>query len=84
MFSKCANPECLAPFDYHEGKFFRFHKSNTMGEAPANTHSVQHFWLCATCAHDYTLEYRDGIGVLIKVAFEDGPGAESEHLVAAP
>jgi hypothetical protein len=67
MFSVCANPECLAPFDYRQGRLFRFHKDHPTGEAPPNTHSVQHFWLCGVCELRYTLEYRNGRGVLIKV-----------------
>jgi hypothetical protein len=80
MFSNCANPECGAPFDYHQGRFFRFHKNHPDGQAPENTHSVQHFWLCATCARAYTLEYRDGIGVLITNQLQP----QRKHLIARP
>jgi hypothetical protein len=27
MFSECANPDCKKPFDYREGRFFRFRKA---------------------------------------------------------
>ena len=66
MFSKCANPDCRAAFDYAQGCFFRFHKSHAAGEQAPNTHSVQHFWLCDRCGWVFTLEYQDGVGVLIK------------------
>lgn len=65
MFSSCANPNCQAPFDYHQGRFFRFHKDHAACETPPNSHSVQHFWLCGVCCGDYTLEYRNGRGVLL-------------------
>jgi hypothetical protein len=54
VFSKCANPDCLQEFDYRRGRYFRFHQGHRAGELPANTHSVQHFWLCETCSHEYT------------------------------
>ena len=65
MFSTCANPDCRVAFHYGQGRYFRFHKNAAAGEAP-NTHSVQHFWLCGDCCREFTLEYRDGAGVLIK------------------
>lgn len=65
MFSTCANPDCHAGFDYHEGRLFRFHKAYLAGEKPPNTHAVQHFWLCGGCSADFTLAYEDGYGVVI-------------------
>jgi hypothetical protein len=66
MFSKCANPECSFLFDYRRGQFFRFHKYHADGEEPPNTHSVQHFWLCAECSQEFTLEYSERNGVVLK------------------
>ena len=61
MFLKCSNPECQASFDdYRQGRLYRFHRSHAKGRAPANTHFVQHFWLCNGCAETYALEYRRG------------------------
>jgi hypothetical protein len=69
MFLKCANPECQASFDdYRQGRLFRFHRSHPKGRAPANTHFVQHFWLCNSCSETYTLEYRRG---RVKLAIRD-------------
>lgn len=82
MFSKCANPDCPAEFDYRQGHFFRFPKSHPEGELPANSHCVQHFWLCEKCSQEYTLEYKDGIGVLIRLHLQDLPGTLTDHLVA--
>jgi hypothetical protein len=83
MFSKCANPDCEAEFEYQQGQFFRFHKNPAAGEGPANTHSVQHFWLCGICCHKYTLEYRDGIGVILILPFQEVPEKPANCLVAA-
>jgi len=66
MFSKCANAECLTSFgDYRRGRLFRFRQSHPKGSAPANSHSVTHYWLCSDCSHIYTLEYREGSSVLV-------------------
>jgi len=66
-FPKCANPGCAASFHYKEGQLFRFHRSRKHGEAPPNTHSVQHFWLCNACSESYTLEYKGDGDVVIKL-----------------
>ena len=61
MILKCANSECQATFDdYRQGRLFRFHRSHPKGRAPANTHYVQHFWLCNGCSETYALEYCRG------------------------
>src|ERR1019366_3144409 len=51
MFSKCANPDCKAPFSYRQGQLLRF-QTNHSGSpaAPANTKYVRHFWLCKCCS----------------------------------
>lgn len=66
MVEFCANQDCHEPFDYRHGRLFRFHKDCPVGGKPPNTHSVQHFWLCSACCDAYTLEYREGWGVVIK------------------
>jgi len=58
MISKCANPDCFAPFDYLEGHLFRFPRHYPPNEAPPNSHLVQHFWLCPQCSETYTIENR--------------------------
>jgi hypothetical protein len=65
MISECANPDCRAPFDYHNGRYFRFHKMQRPGEQRPNTHCVQHFWLCQVCSSGYTLDYHMERGVLL-------------------
>ena len=64
------------------GRFFRFHKSAVAGEI-ANTHSVQHYWLCANCCEKFTLDYKDGVGVLIKHRFDTVCQCETSRLIAA-
>jgi hypothetical protein len=60
MFSECANPACRAEFDYRQGAIFRFRMQALEGGQSANAHSIQHFWLCGTCARIYRLEYEEG------------------------
>jgi hypothetical protein len=50
---------------YREGRLFRFHKVHPAGEAPPNTHSMQHFWLYGKCSEEYTLVYEDARGVVV-------------------
>jgi hypothetical protein len=83
MFSMCANPDCEMLFSYGQGRFFRFHKSNAIGEKAPNTHSVQHFWLCGHCCREFTLEYLDGAGVLIKNRPDVVGEAETARFIAA-
>jgi len=75
MFSVCANPDCQVSFNYREGRFFRFRKAPLPGEKRPNTHSVQHLWLCGTCAHQLTLRFVEGRGILVEprldLAYQD-------------
>jgi hypothetical protein len=70
MISKCANPECSAPFRYHrEGKLFRVDvdqlESRPAGPDDSDKawHRVEHFWLCGRCASSMTLVAEKGRGV---------------------
>lgn len=83
MFSVCANPDCQAPFDYRQGRLFRFHKDHPASEKPPNTHSVQHFWLCGVCSGAYTLECRNACGVLIKARPETSENPDTLRFIAA-
>jgi len=82
MFAECANPECRVPFDYRQGQFFRFHKRHDSGETP-NTHSVQHFWLCAGCCQEFTLEYSEENGVLLRNRPDGAFKVEVSRFIAA-
>jgi hypothetical protein len=51
MISKCANPQCSRQLLRLEGgKFFGFAKDK----------SIEHFWLCASCARQFTLQLVEG------------------------
>jgi hypothetical protein len=83
MLSKCANPACRTAFDYREGRFFRFHKADGPNGTRANTHSVQHFWLCGKCTEEFTLMYEAERGVLLKERFEPAVSSGICRFVAA-
>jgi hypothetical protein len=83
MFSHCANLQCQAPFDYRQGRLFRFHKDHPVCERPPNTHSVQHFWLCGACCGIHTLEYRDGCGILIRDLPETANNLDTRHFITS-
>jgi len=62
MVSKCANPECSAPFHYlREGKLFQLevdgteHGSLRPGLVGKPAHHIEHFWLCGACCATMTL-----------------------------
>lgn len=67
MFSRCANPDCRAPFNHGHGRFFRFRQNSLQLASLSNSHSVQHLWLCDPCSKTYTLDYREAIGVLLSL-----------------
>lgn len=69
MVSKCANPNCSAPFLYlREGKLFRW--DGVAAERPSNVvplsrkpnHKTEFFWLCGNCASHMTVVFRQGSG----------------------
>ncbi len=73
MVSKCANPECAAPFRYfHLGKLFRwetevgFDRRHTMGEGDEMKkprRRIEFYWLCENCSERMTLVFEKGVGV---------------------
>ena len=83
MFSRCANPDCAASFDYRQGRLFRFHQSHPESQASVNSHSLKHFWLCKACSETYTLEYLKGFGVLMGPRFKVLPNEHVPRLIAA-
>lgn len=82
MVSKCANPNCSATFDHQQGRLFRFPKRPIEDGRPANTHSVQHFWLCGNCYQTYSLEYHEDLGVAITRHFEKASAPESRKFIS--
>ena len=76
MVSKCANPECAAPFRYfHQGKLFRleteagFDRRRTLGvndEMKKPRRRLEFYWLCENCAGKMTLVFEKGAGVSVR------------------
>jgi hypothetical protein len=78
-FSACANSDCAVPFDFRQGRLFRFYGNHSIGNsASANPYSLKHLWLCKECAELYALEYHEGRGLLIPLAASK-PLAASVH-----
>ena len=90
LHPKCSNPSCAKSFDWlGGGRLFRFRREAgvelsrdiPMGRA-GNSHRVEHFWLCERCSQIYTLEYKEGQGVLIRLLWPELRAAESDmHLL---
>ncbi len=68
MLSKCANPDCSAPFHYlREGKLFQVEAGASgprlvSDKRPAR--KIEYFWLCGTCADTMTLALHHRKGVI--------------------
>ena len=79
-FSTCTNSECAAPFNFRQGRLFRFYRNHPIGNASSvNSYSLKHLWLCRECVELYTLEYHEGRGLLIPLAASK-PFAANIHL----
>jgi len=73
MLSKCANPNCSAPFRYlRDGKLFRWdgvaitHHAASPSHAPKPNRKVEFFWLCADCASRMVVVFQPGVGVTVR------------------
>jgi hypothetical protein len=65
MVEKCANPQCSKPFDCGQGRLYCCPMQLGDGSPRANSHGVEHHWLCGSCAKIYTFEPRPGFGAVI-------------------
>jgi hypothetical protein len=73
MLSKCANPECAAPFHYlREGKLFQIELRNGAPVPPGpqlvgkqDERRVEHFWLCGPCSENMTLAFAAKQGMVV-------------------
>jgi hypothetical protein len=63
---KCCNPECVAPFDYREGRLIRVSRPVENDNNSQARPVVKHFWLCGKCAAAYEFELRSDSGVAIR------------------
>lgn len=85
MVSKCANPDCAAPFRYfHQGKLFRLEtqagpdRRRAMGDdegAQKRLRRLEFYWLCEKCSSNMTLVSEKGIGVSVRPLLATGAGA---------
>jgi hypothetical protein len=73
MLSKCANPNCQAPFQYlSEGKLFRFDKQRLQHAGPhlvtekKPSRRIEHFWLCSECAGHMIVTWDRTKGVYVE------------------
>jgi hypothetical protein len=76
MVSKCANPECSAPFLYfHRGRLFRLEtegrqdrRRNLGGEAGAGKplRRIEFYWLCPDCSEKMTLAFDRTNGISVR------------------
>jgi hypothetical protein len=60
MVDKCANPECSNPFYYGLGRLYFSPKRLADKSPSANSHGVEHFWLCESCSKSYTFGLHGG------------------------
>jgi hypothetical protein len=81
MYLKCANPNCSSDFDYGQGRLFRFQQTPQQEKQPSNWHAVKHYWLCARCCENFTIEYHKGTGILILERLESLSDAQPCYFV---
>jgi hypothetical protein len=84
MYLKCAHPDCSSDFDYGQGRLFRFQQTPGQEKQPSHWHGVKHYWLCARCCENYTIEYQKGVGVLLMERLETLAGAQPCYFVLQP
>jgi hypothetical protein len=83
MVLSCANPGCAAPFNFRQGRLFRFHQNHSQGNAASvNPYSLKHLWLCKQCAEIYTLEYREGRELLIPLTVSRKPSVRAVRRIS--
>lgn len=65
MVSKCANPDCSAPFLYlHDGRIYAL-RSKSQRESDVTDAVAERYWLCGNCSARLTLVLRNG-GVVLE------------------
>ena len=82
MISKCANPNCGAPFRYlREGKLFQLYTGPEPQSASGSNQNIarqmEYFWLCGRCAATMRLEFekKDGAAIVRLAARSNGDGS---------
>jgi hypothetical protein len=72
MLHKCANPNCSIPFRHlREGKLFLAEnehpprrRNGSLRVRTPSVRRIEHYWLCAQCAQQFTLAYDAERGML--------------------
>lgn len=83
MVENCANPECSQPFDYREGRLYCCPMHLSDCRLPTNSHGVEHYWLCGSCAKTHTFKRQAGFGVLVTPRFTITPASRVKMEVLA-
>jgi hypothetical protein len=73
MVEKCANPECSKAFDCRQGRLYCRPIQLLHGSRPANSHGVEHHWLCGSCSKTYIFEPGAGFSVVITARSKASP-----------
>ena len=81
MYLKCAHPDCLSDFDYGQGRLYRFQQTPQQEKQPTHWHAVKHYWLCARCCENFSIEYQKGAGVLLMERLEKLRGEQPSFYV---
>lgn len=79
MLIRCCNSKCKAPFHHREGRLIRFSRVRAKSKTSDKQTSIEHFWLCGTCARLFVFECGPGSRVKIK-SRNPGPPASAENL----
>jgi hypothetical protein len=82
MYLKCAHPECSSDFDYAQGRLFRFRQTAANEKQPSHWHGMKHYWLCPRCCESFTIEYQQGLGVLLMEKLETAGARPCYHVLA--
>jgi hypothetical protein len=89
--SKCANPGCSTPFDWHlHGRFFCLprarsceHGNFASSGTPSNRREQEHFWLCERCSKAFTLVYEPDCRIVLRPRWFEGHAVEIEESTTA-
>ncbi len=78
MLSKCANPSCTEVFRYlGKGRLFRLEADPALRSYNSLPETIQeeYFWMCSSCAEQFTLHLEEGGQVTVIPL----PGPASGH-----
>ncbi len=80
MVTKCANPNCNAPFHYlRGGRLYSFELRPQTREASSGKRSTVYFWICEQCSDTFSLEFDTQRGVILRRSWESGSSGKQLH-----